>query len=310
MSQFSVQILGSNSSTPSFGRFLSSQLITVDNHSYIVDCGEGTQFQMVKYRARRNRIKAIFISHLHGDHIYGLPGVLSSFMHFNRVEPIKIIGPSGIKEYLETIFRLSAVHLNFEIEIHEINESTDLQMVFEDYRVKVYCFPMRHRISSFAFLFEEKINKHNLDPKILEKFELSYEEIIKLKKGEDIITSSGAKITVKEACLPKPKPRKYAYMSDTVYVPENARYIKGINLLYHEATYLDELQKEASERMHSTSKQAAEMARNAKVDKLLIGHYSSRYADLTPFITESREIFENSHLAIEGFTFEIERNFS
>lgn len=307
MSMFSVQILGSNSSTPSFGRFLSCQHITIDNHSYLMDCGEGSQFQLVKYRVKRNRIKAIFISHLHGDHVFGLPGVISSFVHFNRIEPLIVIGPTGLREFLDTIFRLSNVHLNFEVEIREISETNNFQLIYEDYRAKVYSFPLRHRITTHGYVFEEKINKHNLDPKILERYQLSYDEIIRLKKGEDIITESGVKITVKEACIPKPLPRKYAYMSDTVFIPEATRYIHGVNLLYHEATYLSDLSREAAERMHATSKQAATIAQLAGVEKLLLGHYSSRYADLSPFLLESREVFPNSHLAIEGFTFEIER---
>jgi ribonuclease Z len=305
MTPFRVRILGSNSSQASFGRFLPSHLLTVDNKSYLIDCGEGTQFQMTKYKIKRNRIQAVFISHLHGDHLFGLPGFLSSFHHFNRYEALRIFGPPGIKQFINVCLDASFAHLGYSLYIHEITENDVPSLIFEDNKIEVFAFPLKHRVPTIGFRFNEKVPKLNIKPDAIERYRLSVDQVKELKSGRNVILSDGNVLTIQEACFEKAIARSYAYVSDTVYDESIVEHIKEVDLLFHETTYIHDLVNDARDRMHSTTKEAAEIAKKAKVKKLIIGHYSSRYADITPFESECKEIFPDSHMGVDGYVFDI-----
>lgn len=301
---FTVTILGTNAAYPTQDSITSAQILNINEHLYLIDCGEGTQMKMQQYGVRRNRINAIFISHLHGDHLYGLPGVLTSFGHFQRSKPLSIFGPKGIKEYVEVTLRLSQAYIGFEIHIIEINDAS-LQKIYEDAYIDVYAFPLTHRIPTFGYRFTEKIGLSKIRPEKIEEYQLSYEDIKCIKKGQDLQLTNKNIIKNEELTYPKPKGRSFAYCSDTMYDENIIPYISNVDILYHEATYLEDMEEQAGERMHSTSTQAAKIAQKGDVGQLILGHFSTRYKPLDLFLTQSKSVFSDSHLGIEGHIFEI-----
>ncbi|MBK8700994.1 MAG: ribonuclease Z [Saprospiraceae bacterium] len=305
MKAFELTLLGTSSSQPAFGRFPSSQLLQYDNHYFMIDCGEGIQIQLSRYKIKRNRINTIFISHLHGDHIYGLPGVVTSFLHHQRSEPLRIIGPIGIKAYLETCLGLSEVHLAFRLEIEE-KDATRGGIIYENERIMVSAIPLKHRIPTMGFLFTEKEVFYRLIPEKIIAFDLSHEEMHMLKSGKTVFRSEGEPgITPSDVCHPLAKLRSYAYISDTIYDQSVVPIIQGVDVLYHETTYLKDMEKEAIDRMHATSEQAANIASLAGAGRLITGHYSSRYRSIQEFETECREIFTATFLGMEGMVIKI-----
>ena len=305
--RFEVKILGSNSAIPTNNRHPSSQLISYHNTSYLIDCGEGTQSQMSTYKVKRSKIKQIFISHLHGDHVFGLPGLLTSFSLQGRVDDLEVFGPVGIKEYIETIIRVSESHLSYSLHINEIVPDQH-KKIFEDQHIIVYSFPLNHRIATSGYRFEEKRSQINIDPKAIEQNNLSGQQIKQLKEGGIILDYNGSPLSISDISLP-PKPRRsYTYCSDTVYDETIVESVKDSSYLYHEATYLHDLQAQAKERMHSTAKEAGQIASMSGVGHLIIGHYSSRYKDLQPLLLEAQSIFPKTSLATEGKTFEIKHD--
>ena len=302
--RFELKILGSNSAVPSHQRNPSSQLLSYHNTSYLIDCGEGTQMRMSEYHIKRSKISQIFISHLHGDHIFGLPGLLTTYALQGREADLTIYGPTGIKKYVETILEVSESHLSYKLHIEEITP-TDHKKIFEDEHLLVYSFPLQHRIATSGYKFLEKRSKINLNPKAIEQYNLSGYQIKELRAGGIVMDYNGSPLSINEISLP-PKPRRsYAYCSDTIYDESIVSSIKGTNILYHEATYLHDMQAQARERMHSTAREAAQIAALSGAKELIIGHYSSRYKDLEPLLIEAQEVFPNTALAIEGSTFEI-----
>ena len=302
--RFEVKILGSNSAIPTNNRNPSAQVLSYHNSSYLIDCGEGTQMRMSEYKVRRSKISTIFISHLHGDHIFGLPGLITSFALQGREEDLSIYGPVGIKKYLDTIIEISGSHLSYALYIHELVPG-ELKKIFEDDHIMVYSFALDHRISTSGYRFVEKVSKMSMDIKAIEVNNLSGHQIKQLREGGIVLDYNGSPLSISDISLP-PKPRRsYAYCSDTLYDETIVDSIKGSNYLYHEATYLDDMKDQARERMHSTAKEAAQIASLSQVDNLIIGHYSSRYKDLEPLLAEAQAIFPKTSLAIEGKTFEI-----
>lgn len=304
MSDFEVTLLGTSSSQPSHGRFPTSQLVRYDESLYMIDCGEGTQIQLLNLKVKRNRIKVIFISHLHGDHIFGLPGLVTSFMHFSRKEPLTIIGPIGLKNFLETCIQASASVIGFELTIKEVDANVS-QLIYTDNLMDVFSVPLKHRIPTMGFCFKENLLKFKINPLKIEQYNIKYQMIKQLKSGLDVVLDDGYVLTPQEACFPKLKARSYFFLSDTVYDETLIPIIEHAELIYHETTYLKDMNAEALERKHSTTEQAAWIAKKANVGEMIIGHYSSRYKDLKFFELECKAIFPNTKLGIEGNKYQI-----
>lgn len=258
---------------------------------------------MSQFGIRRSRIDHILISHLHGDHIFGLPGLINSFNLNQRKKPLNIYGPIGIRDYLDSIFRVTQAFLGYEVLIHEIGEPR-FHPLFSEAGVLVHAFPMQHRIPTYGYLITESEKQANINPEAIDRYNLTVDEIKRIK-ADLPVWRDGQPIDVGLLTLPPKKPRSIAYCSDTIYDESLIHYIEGVDLLYHEATYLHDLASKASDRMHSTAQEAATIAKKASVNTLLIGHYSSRYKDLTPFLEEAQLVFQNTLLALEGRTFPV-----
>ncbi|MCB0647141.1 MAG: ribonuclease Z [Saprospiraceae bacterium] len=293
-----LTILGSNSSIPNFNRMCTSHIFQVENSLYMIDCGEGTQLQLTKFGISRNKIKAIFISHFHGDHLYGLPGLLTSYMHFSRTEPLLIVGPKGLKKWLDCTFEISQAYFDFEIEILETDTKVGTE-VYKDDKVRVETFELFHRIPTQGYVFTELEKELKIRKEKISEYQLSVDEIIKLKRGETIDREE-ISIKPEDACFPKERPGKYVFMSDTIPLESIPESCMDANLLYHEATYLHDMKEKAIERGHSTSIHAALTAQKANARQLILGHFSSRYLETDPFLAEAKTVFDNTFLAEDG----------
>jgi ribonuclease Z len=302
MTKFEVTILGNNSAFPAQGRNPSAKVVNYQEELFLVDCGEGTQIRMNQYGVKRTRINHIFISHLHGDHIFGLPGLINSYQHLSRKSALHIYGPVGVRQMIETVLRLSKSMINFDLVFHEL-QSVEKQKVFESAHLRVYAFPLKHRVPTFGYFFQERARPGGMNKDIIVKYGLSVEQIKTLKSGNDVVLDDGYRLTSDEA-LEAPEPlRSFAYCSDTIFDKTIVPVIQGASLLYHEATFLHAIERKATESMHSTALQAGTIAHLANVGKLLIGHFSSRYDDLSPLVEEAREIFMETEIAEEGNTY-------
>ncbi|MGD9328387.1 MAG: ribonuclease Z [Cyclobacteriaceae bacterium] len=296
---FRLKILGSNSAAPAFNRNQTAQVLQVNSSYFLIDCGEGTQLRMAKARVKINKISHIFISHLHGDHYFGLIGLISTMHLFGRKHDLDIFCPSPLEEIINLQLKHSETVLNFKINYTFIDQMED-DFLLENRYLTVEKFPLNHRIYCSGFLFREKpkpirINKSKLP----ENFSVA--NLGKLKKGEDIYNEEG-KLLYKNAdlTLPPKHSRSYAYCSDTKYDENIIPVIKGVDLLYHEATFTKDMEERADNTYHSTAEQAGLIAKKAETKKLLIGHYSVRYRELEPLLEEARSVFSESYLAIEG----------
>jgi ribonuclease Z len=297
---FAITILGNNSALPMHDRHPTSQIVSVDESVFLVDCGEGAQIQMNRFKIRRSRIGHIFISHMHGDHYFGLPGLLNSFSLTSRTEDLHLYGPPALKEILDLQFSAANAVLSYPLHFHPL---TQPGMLLEEKKVLVSCFPVTHRIECWGFLFREKERQRKVDPEKAIEHGVPSSFFSKLKEGLDYVTKEGD--TVKNEWVTKPPPhaRSYAYCADTLYEEKILPSISGADLIYHEATYLDNMQEIAASRFHSTAKQAAMIAQKAGVKKLLLGHFSSKYEDLNLFYEEAAKVFPNTDLAREGVTY-------
>jgi ribonuclease Z len=302
---FEITILGSSGAIPAYGRYPSCQFIQVANKYFLIDCGEGAQMQMSRFQVPFHKIQRIFISHLHGDHVLGLMGLLFSMHLQKRSADLHLHAFKGLDEIIIAHLKYSHSALNFTIVFHTTQEGT-METIFEDDTITVETIPLYHRIACSGFLIKEKpkprrINKNKLPPTIL------LQQIIALKEGRDILDDAGNIIYKNDALtLPPPPSLSYAYCSDTAFNLEIAKQIEGVNLLYHEATFMQEEKKKALETFHSTTADAAHIAIQSNAKALLIGHFSARYRDLDLVLKETQEIFPNTSLAIEGQTFKIE----
>jgi len=296
---FGVTILGNNSALPAYNRHPTSQVITLSDHLFLVDCGEGTQMQMNHYKIRRSRINHIFISHLHGDHYFGLPGLLTSFGLMGRQQDLHLYGPAALKQIIDLILNVGATVLPYTLSFHALEERS---MLVNDEHFSVESFPVFHRIDCWGFLFREKRKPRKINPEATTQYNIPIEFFERLKQGEDFIQDDHA---IPNETLTKPnKPSKsYAFAADTLYNENIADIVRHVDLLYHEATYLKDKLDKATSRFHSTSEQAAMLAKRAEVKKLLIGHFSSTYESLEDFLAEAKEIFPDTQLALEGQTF-------
>jgi ribonuclease Z len=301
---FELLILGSSAATPTANRNPTAQLLNIAERFFLIDCGEGTQMQMRKYKARFQSVNHIFISHLHGDHFYGLPGFLASMHLLGRKNELTIYGPKELEEIINMIHKHSETYLNYPLNF-VYTQNTSKQLIFEDEKVEVYSLPLKHRIATTGYLFKEKPLFRNIDKYKLEKMNVSFAEIHKLKQGLDAIDNNGNIIKNNELTLDPIKQRSYAFCSDTKFFEELSNDIKDVNLLYHESTFLEEKADRAKQTFHSTAKQAAQMAVLANAQKLILGHFSARYGNLEEFLSEAKPIFPNTELATEGQLFSL-----
>ena len=301
--QFQLTILGSNSAVPAFGRFPTSQVLNVNKHLFLIDCGEGTQIRIAQNRVKRNSITHIFISHLHGDHVYGLPGLLTSMSLNSRQKPLDIYGPPGIKKYLDTVFEISGAFMTYEITVHEL-EFEDQTRILEFHDLDVYCFPVLHRVPCYGYKFVEKITELKIDKEAIDKYGMSIPEIQSAKKGGDL-ERGGEVIPNAEISLQKADPVSYAFCADSRADESLLKYLKGLTAMYFETTYLKDMETQALERAHSTTELTAGLAKSAGVDLLIVGHYSSRYKNIEIFGEEIAEIFPNHILAMDNMVIDL-----
>ena len=295
MSNF-LTILGFNSAIPTINSATTAQFLQIGNCHFLVDCGEGTQVQLRKAKVKFSKIDHIFISHLHGDHCFGLPGLVASYRLLGREKPLHIFGPKGIKKMLETIFEISEVHRGFEVIYHEL-ESKNSELVFENKNVEVYTIPLDHRIYCNGYLFKEKKKDRHLNMQEISKYsEIEICDYQNLKNGLDFTLNDGQIINNESLTSDPEESISYAFCSDTRYLESIIPIIKKVDLLYHEATFLHDLKEMADYTGHTTAKEAAEIAKAANVGKLIMGHFSNRYDDLTVFTDEARAIFPESYL--------------
>ncbi len=299
---FAVTILGNNSAVPAFDRHPTSQVVTLDGNNYLVDCGEGTQIQLINYKIRRSKISHIFISHLHGDHYFGLIGLINSFSLLSRLQELHIFAPSPLKEIIELQLKVADTKLTYDLHIHAI---TGPATILETEKLAVKCFRTNHRIECYGFSFTEKKLPRKLNPDKAKAYEIPASFYERLTNGEDYISKDGTVIKNELVTDPAKPGKKYAYCADTKYDESIIPHIQDADMIYHETTYLDNLRERAEMRFHSTTKQAAALAKKAGVKKLLIGHFSSKYDTLEEFEQEAREIFENTDLALEGVCYEV-----
>ncbi len=301
---FSVTILGTLAAMPDFVSITSAQVLTIREQHYLIDCAEGCQMKLQQYGIKRNKIRTIFISHLHGDHLFGLPGLLTSFSHFQRTTPLTLVGPVGLEVFVNTCLSVSQAYIGYDIECKELEAEQDVP-VYEDAYVRVHAFPLTHRIPTFGYRFEEKLPVTNMRGDVIRKYKLEVSQIRAIKQGLDIVLADGSILKNSDVVFQKHIPRTYAYCSDTVYDEGIVAHVEGVDLLYHEATYLNDLAHKAAERMHATTGQAALIARKAGVSGLILGHFSSRYGDRAEFLQQATAVFEATRLAGEGITFEV-----
>ncbi len=300
---FEVTILGSNSALPAHGRHPTAQVLNYNEKLYLLDCGEGTQIQMSNYRIKRSKINHIFISHLHGDHYYGLIGLLTSFHLLRRSEPLHLFCPKGLSDILALNFKYSDTHLIYELVIHEI-DGTAYKLIYENEHFTVHTLPMKHRIPCCGFLFREKKRDRRILPDRLEAYGVPVSHIHELKAGKDLMLK-GKLIPNSELTGDAPASRTYAFCSDTLHSEDCVEHIKGADLLYHEATFMEESAERAALTFHSTTLQAAAIAQKAAVKKLMIGHFSAKYENLNLVLEEAQSVFPDTLLAKEGSTVKI-----
>ncbi|MEZ5053244.1 MAG: ribonuclease Z [Chitinophagales bacterium] len=304
MTDFQITILGSNSAIFNHGRHPSAQFVQIQNQHFLIDCGEGTQERMHENKVKWFKIDYIFISHLHGDHYFGLIGLLTTFNLLKRKNKLTIFAPKELKKIIQQQLKVSNTTLNFDLKF-VATQTDDKYCILDIPECTVYSFPLNHRIPTTGFLITSKTIQRKLDLEKIQQFQIDKTQYKFLIDGEDVLDVNGKKIK-NSWVTQKGKPtRSYAYCSDTVYDVQIVQYIKNANLLYHEATFLHQDKVRAKETMHTTALQAAQIAKKAKVQKLILGHFSSRYYHLSELEEEAKTVFENTALAIEGNIFSV-----
>ncbi|WP_010522529.1 ribonuclease Z [Aquimarina agarivorans] len=298
-----LTILGCYSATPRMLTNPTSQVLDINNHLFLIDCGEGTQVQLRKFKIKFFRIKHIFISHLHGDHVYGLVGLISTFKMLKREAPLHVYGPKGIKEMITIQLKLSNSWTDFPLHFHEL-ESNESELIYEDEKVTVRTIPLQHRIYCNGFLFTEKPKDRNLNLGVVLNYNIDVAYYNSIKKGKDITLESGEVIPNATLTFDPEPVKSYAFCSDTKYDELKIELIKNATVLYHESTFLESHEHLCEYTGHSTAKQAATMAKKAGVKNLILGHYSTRYGNISDFKEEAKNIFENTALADDGKVFE------
>ncbi|HNW51712.1 MAG TPA: ribonuclease Z [Prolixibacteraceae bacterium] len=304
MIPFELTILGTSSALPTIKRYPTAHVLNVGERFFLIDCGEGTQIQLRKYGVKFSRINHIFISHLHGDHYFGLIGLISTYTLLGRKNDLHIYSHSELPEMLKMQLEQLLGDLTFKIIWHPLNFKKSA-VILDDEKVTVTSFPLKHRIACCGFLFTEKSGPKNIIKEKIAQYQIPLREIPHIKNGADFIDREGNTIPNGELTLPEKLPRKYAFCTDTLYIPELKETLNGVNLLYHEATYDKRFQEQASQTYHSTAEQAATLALNSNAGQLLIGHFSARYKDTEILIEEAKRVFPATTAAEEGMVIKI-----
>ena len=301
---FRLTILGTSSALPTSDRYPTAHVLNVHERLFLIDCGEGTQMQMRRYKIRFGKINHIFISHLHGDHFFGVYPLLSTFNLMGRKTPLHLYAPSPAEELITKHLADFDIHLGYELIVHTVSGRSP-KSILVDRRVEVFSFPLKHRITTYGYLFREKVPDRNMIREKISEYDLSIEEIATARRGGDIVRANGEVIACGEVTLEPRHPATYAFCSDTGRFKKLASWIKGVDLLYHEATFGDDHDPLALKTGHSTARQAAKVALEAGAKRLLLGHFSARYRSPSPLEAEAREVFPESEAAREGVTYEI-----
>lgn len=299
-----LTILGCYSATPRTFTNPTSQVLEIKNHVFLIDCGEGTQVQLRKNKIKFSRINHVFISHLHGDHFFGLPGLVSTFRLLGRDKELHIYGPKGIKEAVTLLLKLGDSWTNYPLYFHELI-SKDSELVFEDEKVEVHTIPLNHRVYTNGFLFKEKLAPRNLNIEAVAKFKIDKSQFNNIKAGKDVKLENGTNIKNVLLTFDPPKPKSYAFCSDTMYEESVIPLIKNVDLLYHESTFLESEKHLTQKTKHSTALEAATIAKMANVSQLILGHYSTRYKSIELFKQEALHAFSNVELSDDGKVFEV-----
>jgi ribonuclease Z len=304
---FSLTVLGSSSALPTENRFPTAHVLNVHERFFLIDCGEGAQIQLRRFgNIKYSKLNDIFISHLHGDHIFGLFGLISSLDLMGRTADLNIYAHNDLKEILDHHAKYFWENISYNIVFHPVNPSVN-KIVYEDAYMTVETVPLRHRIPTCGYLFREKTPQRNIYKDFITEYNIPIENIVRIKNGEDFVTDAGERIPNEQLTYLPYASRSYAFCSDTMYSEKIIEIIEGVDLLYHEATFLNDMQAMAQATSHSTTVEAGEIARRANVKRLLIGHFSSRYDSnmLAQFQKEVQYVFPNSDIVQEGMTYEL-----
>ncbi len=304
MIPFQITFLGSGSAIPSLHRAATSQLLRYDNRTILIDCAEGTQLIMQRLHISPVKLEKILISHLHGDHYFGLIGLINTMHLIGRTTPLSIYGPAALYNILTVQLEAAETVLRFPLHFHSIALQEN-QLLFADEQLKCHAFPVKHRIPAWGFRFDEQPGTPNIKEDCIQQFDLSIELFRNIKQVRDLVLPDGS-IVPNDSLVSASKERSYAFCTDTAFHPPIAEAVKGVSLLYHEATFASNLQAEAEATWHSTTTDAARIAMMAGVEKLVIGHFSSRYKDLNQLAAEAQMIFENTSAAYDGLNVNIE----
>jgi len=301
---FSVTILGCGAATPTLLRNSTAQLINTHDKLFLIDCGEGTQLQLRKHKVRFQRINHIFISHLHGDHYLGLMGLMSSMHLLGRKSKLHLYGPPALKDILEVNMKHSGTSMSFPLEFHP-TQFGEKQTMYEDATLSIASFPLQHRIPCTGFLITEKLRDRKIIKDFITEHDISLREILKLKKGEDVTRENGEVLLTDAVTILPQEPKSYAFCSDTKFDLSLKKYINGVTMLYHEATFADDMKERAEYTFHSTARQAAKVALEVGAEKLVLGHFSSRYPKTEGLLEEAREVFANTVAAWDGLVLNV-----
>jgi len=304
MENFSVTILGSSSASPTTRRNTSSQLVNFYHRLYLIDCGEGTQMQLRRNHFKLSKINHIFISHLHGDHFFGLIGLVSSLNLFGRHKNLHIYADPRIQEILEVQLNFSETVLRFKIIYHPLNFENK-ELIFEDKKLEVYSYPLDHRIPTCGFIFQEKPFLPNIKKQVIKKYSPDIHQINEIRQGNDLFLKDGTHIKNKDLVIPPPAHRSYAYCSDTKFFEKLPDHLRGVELLYAECTFMNQLQQAANDKFHMTTNDVSTLAKEAKVKKLIVGHFSARYKDMTEIQEELLSLFPDAILVNDNETFHV-----
>ena len=294
-----LKILGSQGALPRRGMYSSSQILNIKNKHILIDCPEGIQFQLKNFRIKFSKIDLILISHAHGDHYFGLIGLISTYSLLRRKNKLTLFCPEVVSKVIHSQIKISSMFLSYELEVIEL-KSNDSEKIYESNDFSVSTIPLKHSIYCNGFLFQEKNNKRKLNVDLAMKLNINKVYYNKLTKGENVFNEKGEEIDYREVTSKGLKNKSYAYCSDTTYNPSVIENISNVDVLYHESTFLEKDREKAKLTMHSTAMDAAKIARDAQVNKLIIGHFSSRYENLDLFVNEVKEVFQNIELAFDG----------
>ncbi|RKW56988.1 MAG: ribonuclease Z [Prevotella sp.] len=304
MIPFKIHILGCGSALPTLRHNATCQIVEIRGKYFMIDCGEGTQIQVRRTKVHFSKIQAVFISHLHGDHCFGLFGMISTFGMTGRTAPLHVYAPKEFEEYFNLSMELFCKKLEFSVMFHPV-ETTEIKVIYEDKSLTIESIPLEHRIPCCGFLFREKLTTPHIRRDMIDFYNIPISQINNIKAGANWTTANGDIIMNSKLTIPADKPRSYAYCSDTRYMEQLYKNVANVDVLYHESTYTNEYKDRAKSYYHSTAEEAATVAKDANVGKLLLGHYSARYLNEDIILNEAKAIFPNSFLTNEGMVFDV-----